>query len=65
NFFKHESGLSARQVSRHMLVDENRAAPDRIKILTKSAILPSEEEVKTNRRSRSAKMRVAEMLIKD
>lgn len=64
NFFKQESGLRARQVSRHMLVDENKTTQDRIKILTKSAVLPSEEEVKNNRRSRSAKMRVAEMLIK-
>lgn len=65
NFFKQESGLSVRQVSRHMPLDENKVVNGRIKILTKSAVFPSDEEVKMNRRSRSAKMRVAEMLIKD
>ncbi|MEG0309413.1 MAG: 16S rRNA (cytosine(1402)-N(4))-methyltransferase, partial [Eubacterium sp.] len=33
-----------------------------VKIITRKPILPSEEEIKENRRSRSAKLRIAEKI---
>lgn len=64
-FFDEQSGKKERQVSRHMPLDEKKFSSATLKILTKSPVLPSEKEVMNNRRARSAKMRVAEKIIKD
>lgn len=64
-FFALKSGKKDQQISRHMLIDHEKKNTEELKIITKSPICPSDHEVLTNRRSRSAKMRVAERIIKE
>lgn len=64
-FFDLRSGKKDRQVSRHMLIDPDKKSNALLKIITKSPVCPSDGEVLNNRRSRSAKMRVAERTIKE
>jgi 16S rRNA (cytosine1402-N4)-methyltransferase len=58
NFLKEESGLS-QTFSRYQPITSEQESPKNFHVLTKSAISPSDEEVATNPRARSAKMRVA------
>lgn len=55
NFFKYGNHLGRR------VTDEfGRSAPTQLKIITKKPVTPRDEELKTNPRSRSAKLRVVE-----
>lgn len=58
NFLKEESGLS-QTFSRYQPINSIQESPKNFQLITKSAISPSDEEVATNPRARSAKMRVA------
>ena len=62
DFFNHKSGKRWRS-SRHYpeLAEE---VPITLKVITKKPIRPNDSEVKSNPRSRSAKLRVAEKIIK-
>lgn len=57
-FLKSESGMDAVR-SRYLPEDTSEKARQNFKVLTKSAITPSDEEIAENYRARSAKMRVA------
>lgn len=56
-FFKDEAGVFASHTRMIMAPDKKQP---RLRILTKKPITPSQSEIDANRRSRSAKMRVAE-----
>jgi 16S rRNA (cytosine1402-N4)-methyltransferase len=58
NFLKEQAGLSKTFSRYQPIINENEAQKN-FKIINKSAISPSLEEVKNNIRARSAKMRVA------
>ena len=60
DFFNHNSGKRWRS-SRHYpeLADEG---PITFELITKKPIRPSEQEIKNNSRSRSAKLRVAQKI---
>ena len=58
NFLKQESGLD-KTISRYQPVSANSEFAPSFKIINKSAIKPSEEEVQENYRARSSRMRVA------
>lgn len=58
NFLKEESGLS-QTFSRYQPISEQQNSSKNFHVLTKSAISPTAEEIATNPRARSAKMRVA------
>ena len=60
NFFRQKSGSASNKSSRY--VPELMEDKAELKIITKKVVRPSNEEVKTNVRSRSAKMRVAERM---
>ena len=62
DFLYHNSGKSWRS-SRHY-PELSDTGPKTLKIITKKAIRPLESEITTNPRSRSAKLRVAEKIIK-
>jgi len=60
-FFKHWSKKCV--CSKDILICECRDKhPKRLKLLTKKIITPSTEEIKTNKRSRSSKLRVAQII---
>ena len=59
-FFNHKSGKKWRS-SRHY-PEPNDTGPISLKIITKKAIRPEENEITTNPRSRSARLRVAEKI---
>jgi 16S rRNA (cytosine1402-N4)-methyltransferase len=58
NFLKEEAGLN-RAVSRYLPENTQADQDNNFALMCKSAITPSEQELKENPRSRSAKMRVA------
>lgn len=58
NFLKEESGLS-QTFSRYQPIVEAQNSPKNFQVITKSALSPTAEEVATNPRARSAKLRVA------
>ena len=60
HFLKERSGKSGASVSRHQPLPMEQELPPTFKKITKKAVAPDEEEVRHNKRARSAKLRVAE-----
>ncbi|MEN6295610.1 MAG: 16S rRNA (cytosine(1402)-N(4))-methyltransferase RsmH [Chloroherpetonaceae bacterium] len=61
NFFKEHSAPKA-HVNKYKIEDNSASNVPKLKIITKLPILPNNEEIHNNPRSRSAKMRVAEII---
>ncbi|MEN6511284.1 MAG: 16S rRNA (cytosine(1402)-N(4))-methyltransferase RsmH [Chloroherpetonaceae bacterium] len=61
NFFKEHSAPKA-HVNKYKIEDNLASNVPKLKIITKLPILPNNEEIHNNPRSRSAKMRVAEII---